>query len=96
MMLWMTDWKLKLFAGLTTLIRRGGLLILFHLGGDKTKQMNQYKPAKLFDKQGDLSKRWYVGYYYLHPESGKYQLFVISILDKLKASYQTCKERKSL
>jgi len=37
--------------------------------------MNQYKKARLFDKNGDLSKRWYVGYYYKHPETHKFKLF---------------------
>jgi len=38
-----------------------------------------YKEPVLFDKGGDLSKRWYVGYYYRNPESGKYELFQLWI-----------------
>ena len=45
--------------------------------------MNQYKKARLLDKNGDLSKRWYVGYYYKHPETNKYKLFQHFISSKL-------------
>ena len=46
--------------------------------------MNQFKNARLFDKGGNLSKRWYVGYYFKHPEPGKFVLFQIWISSKLK------------
>ena len=46
--------------------------------------MNKFKTARLFDKRGDLSKRWYVGYYFKHPETGKFVLFQIWISSKLR------------
>jgi len=44
--------------------------------------MNLYKFAELYDRNGDLTKRWYVGYYYIHPESRKFQIFRIWISTK--------------
>jgi integrase len=52
--------------------------------------MSRYKFAELFDKEGDLSKRWYVGYYFTHPETNEFKLFQVWISSKLK----TRKERR--
>lgn len=46
--------------------------------------MENYKYAKINDCGGDLAKRWYVSYYYKHPETGKFQRFVIWIPSTLK------------
>lgn len=46
--------------------------------------MNLFKLAELYDRNGDLSKRWYVGYFFKHPETGKYELFQTWISSKLK------------
>ncbi len=45
--------------------------------------MDRFKLAELYDASGDLSKRWYVGYYFLHPETGKYKLFQVYISSKI-------------
>lgn len=37
--------------------------------------MDRYKLARLYDQGGDLSKRWFVAFSYLHPETLKYKLF---------------------
>ncbi len=38
--------------------------------------MNQlFKLGELYDQNGDMSKRWYVGYYFLHPETKRFQFF---------------------
>src|ERR1051325_10712736 len=36
---------------------------------------NQFKSAALFDAAGDVTKRWYVEYYFLNPHTDKYQRF---------------------
>lgn len=36
---------------------------------------SKFKPAALFDAAGNVSKRWYVEYYYLDPSTDKYQRF---------------------
>lgn len=45
--------------------------------------MEKFKPAKLLDFGGDLKKRWCVDYYYLHPETSKYQKFRLWISARL-------------
>ena len=45
--------------------------------------MNLYKFAELYDQNGDLSKRWFVGYSFKHPETNKYKLIKIYISSKL-------------
>jgi integrase len=37
--------------------------------------MDNFKPAKLFDAGGDLSKRWFVYYSFRSPDTGKFQRF---------------------
>ena len=37
--------------------------------------MEPFKKAKIFDAGGDLEQRWFVFYYYLNPDTGKYQRF---------------------
>lgn len=53
-----------------------------------------YKPAKLYDYGGDLSKRWRVDYYYTHPETGKFHPFRkwVPILHTKKARRLKAKE----
>ena len=46
--------------------------------------MEDFKPAKLFDADGDLSQRWFVFYYFRNPESGKYERFREMIPTSLK------------
>lgn len=46
--------------------------------------MVPYKLAKLYDRDGDLSRRWFVGYYYIHPETRKFTFFRIWISSQLK------------
>ena len=55
--------------------------------GLTTNKMNLYKLAELYDRSGDLSKRWFVGYYYVHPETGKLQLQQIWISSKLRTKH---------
>ena len=46
--------------------------------------MEKYKLAKLYDASGDLSKRWYVEYFFVHPETKKFIRFKENISEKLK------------
>lgn len=45
--------------------------------------MEKYQLAKLYDFNGDLSRRWYVEYKYLHPEHKQYKKFRIWISERL-------------
>lgn len=46
--------------------------------------MNQYKRAKLNDRNNDLSKNWYVEYQYINPESKQWVRFRTWISSRLK------------
>lgn len=46
---------------------------------NKPESMENFKLAKIADCNGDLSKRWYVHYSYKHPETNKFQRFIIWI-----------------
>lgn len=37
--------------------------------------MKKYKNAQIYDAAGDLKKRWFVFYYYLNPENGRFARF---------------------
>ena len=37
--------------------------------------MKNYKNLLAFDANGDITKRWYVSYYYLNPRTSKYERF---------------------
>jgi integrase len=41
--------------------------------------MENFKTAKLFDASGDTSQRWFLYYYFLSPDTGKYQRFRVWI-----------------
>lgn len=43
--------------------------------------MDRYKKAKIYDAGGDPEKRWFVFYYFLDPETGKYRRFKIYVPD---------------
>ena len=58
--------------------------------------MSRYKFARLYDKKGDLSKRWFVGYYYIHPETNKYSLFRIWISYTLRTRTARLKKAREL
>ncbi len=58
--------------------------------------MNRYKFARLYDKKGDLSKRWFVGYYHIHPETNKYSLFKIWISTTLRTRTARLKKAREL
>jgi integrase len=45
--------------------------------------MEKFKTAKLFDAGGDLSKRWFVYYNFLSPETGKYCRFQLWVPQKI-------------
>lgn len=45
--------------------------------------MESFKQAKLYDASGDLTKRWYVEYFYLHPETKKFVRFKEFISSRL-------------
>lgn len=45
--------------------------------------MEAFKPAKLYDAGGKLSERWFVFYYYLDPETGKYRRFKEYVSEKI-------------
>lgn len=46
--------------------------------------MNEYKLPELYDKGNDLNKRWFVAYYYRHPETKKFVIFRLWISTYLK------------
>ena len=46
-------------------------------------KMDQYQPPRLYNKDGDLKKRWYVGYKFRHPETNKFELHQVWISSKL-------------
>jgi len=46
--------------------------------------MENFKPAKVFDADGDLSQRWFVFYYFKNPDTGKYERFREMISASLK------------
>jgi len=46
--------------------------------------MENFKPAKLFDADGDLSQRWFVFYYFKNPDTGKFERFREMISSSLK------------
>ena len=57
--------------------------------------MNNYKLAKVYDQKGDLTKRWFVGYYFKHPENGKMVLFKAWLSTRFKtkaALYRKARE----
>jgi integrase/recombinase XerD len=59
--------------------------------------MELYKPAKIHDHDGDLTKRWYIYYSFLDPDTGKYQQFqkFISLREKTKTDrYVAAKKLK--
>jgi len=61
--------------------------------------MENFKPAKVFDADGDLSQRWFVFYYYKNPDTGKYERFREMISSTLKtrtARYTKAKELKEI
>ena len=63
----------------------------------KILPMENFKPAKLYDADGNLSKRWFVFYYFKNPDTGKYQRFREMISTSLKnrsARYNKAKELK--
>jgi integrase/recombinase XerD len=43
--------------------------------GSKNSGTMNYKPAKVFDADGDLSKRWFVFFYFKNPTTGKFVRF---------------------
>ncbi|MCX6280058.1 MAG: hypothetical protein NT004_18495 [Bacteroidetes bacterium] len=45
--------------------------------------MENFKTAKLFDAGGDLSKRWFVFYQFISPETGKYRRFQLWVPHKI-------------
>ncbi|PKP22698.1 MAG: hypothetical protein CVU05_02665 [Bacteroidetes bacterium HGW-Bacteroidetes-21] len=58
--------------------------------------MKQYKFAKLYDKNNDIAKRWFVGYYFIHPETLKYQLFKVWISSCLRTRQARIKKANEL
>lgn len=56
--------------------------------------MKDYKFAKLNNKNGDLSKRWFVYYFYKHPETGKFERFQIMISSRLKTTTARTKDAR--
>lgn len=60
--------------------------------------MENYQLAKIYDRGGDLSKRWYVEYKFKHPETKKFQDFPTWISGKLltkEARYKKAIEIKN-
>lgn len=58
----------------------------------------KFKLAKVIDLNSDLSKTWYVEYYFEHPETGKFQQFKRYVSKKLKtkqARYARANEIKN-
>lgn len=55
--------------------------------------MNFYKLSKLYDSGGDISKRWFVGFHYQHPETGKYEFFKEYVSSKLRT--KTARRKKA-
>lgn len=51
--------------------------------------MENFKPAKVFDADGDLSQRWFVFYYFKNPDTGKYERF----REMISASFKTRSDR---
>ena len=65
----------------------------------KISPMENFKPAKVFDADGDLSTRWFVFYYFKNPDTGKYERFREMISSSLKtrtARYSRAKELKEI
>lgn len=58
--------------------------------------MKQYKFAKLYNKNNDLEKRWFVGYYFHHPETFKFQLFKVWISSNLKTRQARIKKANEI
>jgi len=61
--------------------------------------MENFKPAKLFDSDGDLTQRWFVFYYFKNPDTGKYVRFREMLPATLKNRadrYSKGKEMKDL
>jgi len=58
--------------------------------------MNLFKFAKLYDRNGDLTKRWFVGYKFLNPETKKFQLFQIYLSSKLLDKYSRITKSKEI
>lgn len=62
------------------------------------KPMNKYTIPKLYDADGDLSRQWYVYYFFQHPETGKMQRFRVAISRRLltkAARYERATEIKA-
>ncbi len=45
--------------------------------------MENFKAAKLFDADGDLSQRWFVYYQFISPDTGKYRRFQLWVPHKI-------------
>lgn len=54
--------------------------------------MSIYRLPKLFDRNCDLKKRWYVGYFFKHPETNEFKLFQIWISNKFNTKQSRYKE----
>ncbi len=51
------------------------------------KREMKYKLAKLYDSNNNLDNRWYVYYYYKHPESKEMKRFKINISGRIKTKF---------
>ncbi len=58
--------------------------------------MSNFKTAKLFDADGDITQRWFVFYYFKDGETGKFLRFRIWISEKLLTRAQRYERGKAL
>lgn len=55
-----------------------------------------FKPAKLYDAEGNLAARWFVFYYFKNPVTGKYQRFTEYISQKYSTRQQRYDHARSV